>query len=73
MIVFYDSWCPMCTAVAERTKKLDKKGKVKFVSFRDEDVVEKYELSQELQSKMEQRLYILKIISGMTAFIAYMY
>ena len=49
------------------------KGKVKFVSFRDEDVVEKYELSQELQSKMEQRLYILKIISGMTAFIAYMY
>ncbi len=54
-------------------KKLDKRGKVKFVSFRDEDVVEKYELSQELQSKMEQRLYILKIISGMTAFIAYMY
>lgn len=60
MIVFYDSWCPMCTAVAERTKKLDKKGKMKFVSFRNEDVVEKYELSQELQSKMEQRLYILK-------------
>ncbi|EFI65126.1 hypothetical protein BCSJ1_09493 [Bacillus cereus SJ1] len=25
MIVFYDSWCPMCTAVADRTKKLDKK------------------------------------------------
>ena len=46
---------------------------MKFVSFRDEDVVEKYELSQELQSKMEQRLYIFKIISGMTAFIAYMY
>ena len=44
-----------------------------FVSFRDEDVVEKYELSQELQSKMEQRLYILKIISGMTELIAYMY
>ena len=60
MIVFYDSWRLMCTAVAERTKKLDKKGKMKFVSFRDEDVVEKYELSQELQSKMEQRLYILK-------------
>ncbi|MBJ7986611.1 thiol-disulfide oxidoreductase DCC family protein [Bacillus cereus] len=60
MIVFYDSWCPMCTAVAERTEELDKKGTMKFVSFRDEDVVEKYELSQELQSKMEQRLYILK-------------
>ena len=43
---------------------------MKFVSFRDEDVVEKYELSQELQSKMEQRLYILKIISGMAAFRA---
>ena len=41
-------------------EKLDKKGKMKFVSFRDEDVVEKYELSQELQSKMEQRLYIYK-------------
>ncbi|MBL1704318.1 DUF393 domain-containing protein, partial [Klebsiella pneumoniae] len=48
MIVFYDSWCPTCTAVADRTKKLDKKGKVKFVSFRDKEVVEKYELSQEL-------------------------
>ena len=46
--------------LAERTKKLDKKGKMKFVSFRNEDVVEKYELSQELQSKMEQRLYIFK-------------
>ena len=54
-------------------EKLDKKGKVKFVSFRDKEVVEKYELSQGLQSKMEQRLYIFKIISGMTAFIAYMY
>ena len=43
---------------------------MKFVSFRNEDVVEKYELSQELQSKMEQRLYIFKIISGMTVFRA---
>ncbi|MBC6975990.1 DUF393 domain-containing protein [Bacillus sp. Xin] len=60
MIVFYDSWCPMCTAVAERTKKLDKKGTVKFVSFRDKDVVEEYQLSEEIQEKMEQRLYILK-------------
>lgn len=69
MIVFYDSWCPMygCCRTYE---KLDKKGKMKFVSFRNEDVVEKYELSQELQSKMEQRLYILKIISGMTVFRA---
>ncbi|MCI0764397.1 DUF393 domain-containing protein [Bacillus sp. TL12] len=60
MIVFYDSWCPMCTAVAERTKKLDKKGAVKFVSFRDKDVVKEYHLSKELQGKMEQRLYILQ-------------
>ncbi|EEL50870.1 MULTISPECIES: thiol-disulfide oxidoreductase DCC family protein [Bacillus cereus group] len=60
MIVFYDSWCPMCTAVAERTKNLDKKGTVKFVSFRDKDVVEEYQLSEEIQEKMEQRLYILK-------------
>ncbi|EJR61959.1 hypothetical protein IIO_02867 [Bacillus cereus VD115] len=60
MIVFYDSWCPMCTAVAERTKKLDKKSKMTFVSFRDDDVVKKYDLSQELRSKMEQRMYIFK-------------
>ncbi|PFD95635.1 thioredoxin [Bacillus cereus] len=60
MLVFYDSWCPMCRAVAERTKKLDKKGAVKFVSFRDKDVVEQYQLSLALQSKMGQRLYILK-------------
>ncbi|MEY8347143.1 DUF393 domain-containing protein [Bacillus cereus] len=60
MIVFYDSWCPMCTAVAERTKNLDKKGKMKFVSFRNKDVVEEYQLSKELQGKMERRLYIFK-------------
>ncbi|PFK33488.1 thioredoxin [Bacillus cereus] len=60
MIVFYDSWCPMCTAVAERTKNFDKNGKMKFVSFRDKDVVEEYQLSEEIQEKMEQRLYILK-------------
>ena len=56
MIVFYDSRCPMCTAVAERTKKLDKKDTMKFASFRDKDVVEEYQLSTELQEKMEQRL-----------------
>ncbi|EEM17200.1 Thioredoxin [Bacillus pseudomycoides DSM 12442] len=50
----------MCTAVAERTKKLDKKDTMKFASFRDKDVVEEYQLSTELQEKMEQRLYILK-------------
>ena len=60
MLVFYDSRCPMCTAVAERTKKLDKKDTMKFASFRDKDVVEEYQLSTELQEKMEQRLYILK-------------
>lgn len=60
MIVFYDSRCPMCTAVAERTKELDKKDTMKFASFRDKDVVEEYQLSTELQEKMEQRLYILK-------------
>ncbi|PED05561.1 thiol-disulfide oxidoreductase DCC family protein [Bacillus pseudomycoides] len=60
MLVFYDSRCPMCTAVAECTKKLDKKDTMKFASFRDKDVVEEYQLSTELQEKMEQRLYILK-------------
>ncbi|WP_369899888.1 thiol-disulfide oxidoreductase DCC family protein [Bacillus manliponensis] len=60
MIVFYDSWCPMCTAVAERTKGLDKKGEVKFLSFRDQKVIEEYELSEEKQKKMEQHLYIYK-------------
>ncbi|PEE41203.1 thiol-disulfide oxidoreductase DCC family protein [Bacillus pseudomycoides] len=60
MIVFYDSRCPMCTVVAEHTKKLDKKDTMKFASFRDKDVVEEYQLSTELQEKMEQRLYILK-------------
>ena len=60
MIAFYDSWCPMCTKVAERTKKLDKKGRIQFVSFREKDVIEAYHLSKELQEKMEKRLYILK-------------
>ncbi|ABS21926.1 thiol-disulfide oxidoreductase DCC family protein [Bacillus cytotoxicus] len=60
MIVFYDSWCPMCTAITERTKKLDRKGRITFLSFREKEVVKKYQLSETLQHKMEQRLYVWK-------------
>lgn len=60
MIVFYDNWCKVCTAAAEHTKALDKKGKISFLSFRDPKVVEEYNLSEEKQQKMEQHLYIYK-------------
>ncbi|PEA55452.1 thioredoxin [Bacillus pseudomycoides] len=60
MIAFYDSWCPMCTKIANRTKELDKKGKITFVSFREEEIVQQYCLSEEMQQNMEQHLYIYK-------------
>jgi predicted DCC family thiol-disulfide oxidoreductase YuxK len=56
--VFHDGWCPLCTAVSERTKKLDARKKVQFVSFREPTVVADYALSPELLMKMEARLYV---------------
>jgi predicted DCC family thiol-disulfide oxidoreductase YuxK len=50
----------MCTAIAKRTKKLDARDVIKFVSFRDHDIVKDYQLVKELQGRMEQRLYILQ-------------
>nr|WP_028401014.1 DUF393 domain-containing protein [Ectobacillus panaciterrae] len=58
MTVFYDAWCPLCTAVSERTKKLDVQRKVKFISFREPTVAADYALSPELLKKMEDRLYV---------------
>ena len=56
----------------KRTKKLDKKGKMKFVSFREMKMWLKYELSQNYKVRWNKDCIFLKIISGMTAFIAYM-
>lgn len=33
--VYYDGWCPMCTAIALRMERLDWLGQLRFVSFRD--------------------------------------
>ncbi|MFD3450154.1 thiol-disulfide oxidoreductase DCC family protein [Microbacteriaceae bacterium 4G12] len=58
MIVFYDSWCPLCTALARKIKQVDRRQRTVCVSFRDDDVVNQYELSASFIKKMEQRLYV---------------
>lgn len=57
LVVFYDGWCPFCTAAAERTKKADIRRQVTFVSFREAQVVETYAISPHLLKQMEARLY----------------
>jgi predicted DCC family thiol-disulfide oxidoreductase YuxK len=44
LVVFYDGWCPMCTASAQRWRRLDLFSLVHFVSFREPVVTELYGL-----------------------------
>ncbi|MDG4656298.1 DUF393 domain-containing protein [Ectobacillus antri] len=58
LTVFYDSWCPLCNGVTEQTRRLDRRQRVVFISFRDENVVKSYQLSEDMLRKMEQRLFV---------------
>ncbi|MCP8968937.1 thiol-disulfide oxidoreductase DCC family protein [Ectobacillus ponti] len=57
LTVFYDGWCPLCTGIAERTRKLDVRNATRFVSFRERAVIEEYGLTREQQERMNQRMF----------------
>ena len=54
MIVFYDSWCPLCRASVASSKKLDWFSLIRFVSFREPGIIERYELDAD---KVERRMH----------------
>lgn len=58
IVVFYDGWCPLCTAVAARTKKFDGKGRTTFVSFRENEIVQRYHVTPRLLESMQDRMHV---------------
>jgi len=54
LLIFYDSWYPMCTHVMMVIKKNDRNGRLTFVTFRDPVIMEEYDL---YSKKVEERLY----------------
>lgn len=71
LIVFYDSWCPLCTKIKKRIKRLDWLNKIKMESIRevDENI---YGVTKE---DLEKYMYAInirtnKIVYGIDAFSA---
>lgn len=51
LIVFYDGWCHFCIKAMENIKRIDHLNLIQFESFRDADVVKKYQLNTEQAEK----------------------
>ncbi|WCK54702.1 DUF393 domain-containing protein [Aneurinibacillus sp. Ricciae_BoGa-3] len=58
LVVFYDGWCPLCRDAASKTHKLDWFHRIEFVSFRDEELVNRYHITGK---DMEKRICSLAI------------
>ena len=54
LIVFYDGWCPLCRASVASSRKLDWFSLIRFVSFREPGVIERYGLDAD---KVERRMH----------------
>ncbi|BAD39929.1 thiol-disulfide oxidoreductase DCC family protein [Symbiobacterium thermophilum] len=53
--VFYDGWCPLCTAARQRLARLDWLGRLEFVSIRDPGVAERAGVAPE---RLAARLHV---------------
>ncbi len=60
-IVFYDSWCPLCTKAKEKIEQYDTKKRITLLSFREREVFEKYNLGGQ---NVENRIYARDEVSG---------
>lgn len=70
MIVFYDGWCPLCQKTKVQIKKYDLFNIVEFQSFRNTDVLHKYNLNSELAARrMHSKTLNNKVVSGIDSFI----
>ncbi|TCP61548.1 thiol-disulfide oxidoreductase DCC family protein [Baia soyae] len=58
VLIFYDGWCPFCMSSIHKLEKWDFLKRLKFMSFRENAVVEKYGLDI---VKLEKRIHSLVI------------
>jgi predicted DCC family thiol-disulfide oxidoreductase YuxK len=63
LIVFYDGWCLMCQSAKKAIERADWFGAIKFLSFREKEIMEKYEL---YDKNVEERIYCLNEKNGMS-------
>ena len=54
LLVFYDSWCPLCTRAMHAIRKHDRHKTITFISFREDEVMNQYQL---WDKDVEQRIY----------------
>ncbi|MBB6452843.1 putative DCC family thiol-disulfide oxidoreductase YuxK [Salirhabdus euzebyi] len=58
LLVFFDSWCPLCQKAKKNIEKADKHNAIQFLSFRDADVFEEYQLDGK---NVENRIYSIDL------------
>lgn len=61
ILVFYDSWCPICIKVRNNIEKLDWLHLIKLQSIRDN--LNEYEISV-AKEELEKKMYCLNLDSG---------
>ncbi|MBY8911471.1 DUF393 domain-containing protein [Bacillus sp. YC2] len=69
MIVYYDSWCPLCIKTKKRIKRLDWLNLIVFESFRDEQLtVKEWVDIKELEKRMHGLTLKKGLVSGADTF-----
>lgn len=61
IIVLYDGWCAFCMQSIHGFRKLDLLKRIEFLSFRDENIVRKYQLDI---TTLEKRIHSIKKSNG---------
>lgn len=67
--VYYDGWCPICTGIKERLERLDRRGRLSFLSMREAGVPERAGVpAAALAARMHLRdLRTGRMVEGITA------
>jgi predicted DCC family thiol-disulfide oxidoreductase YuxK len=64
VVVYYDGWCPLCTAIRTRLERLDWLGRLRFVSIREPGVEQESGIPLE---RLAKRMAVRWPESGRTA------
>ncbi|GGE56512.1 thioredoxin [Pullulanibacillus camelliae] len=57
LLVFYDSWCPLCTRAMQVIKQHDYNGKINFMTFRDPLTMNRYHL---WDKQVDKKIYAIR-------------
>ncbi|ARJ39340.1 hypothetical protein SporoP8_10925 [Sporosarcina ureae] len=71
LVIYYDSFCPLCTKTKNRWSKMDRKNLLIFHSFRDINVLKSIPIPLDLLEKeiYSKELFGNKYYSGVDTFI----